>query len=243
MNRILIINADDLGYDPAVTAGMLEAMRRGVVASATFMVNTPFSAEAAEEAKGLRLGLHLNLARGEPISGGLNPAALRDGAFDESLAHLIAPESVADETAAQLDRFESLLGQQPTHLDVHKHLHLNPNVLSGIIVTARARRLPVRSIDAAMRKKLWSEGVATNDHFIGDAGFEAYWTLEKLEAHLAAVQPGITELMCHPGHAPSHVRSGYSAHREVELATFTDEKARALLAASGVSLADWTAVV
>lgn len=36
-NRILIINADDLGYDPAVTRGILEAMRAGLVSSATLM--------------------------------------------------------------------------------------------------------------------------------------------------------------------------------------------------------------
>lgn len=242
MKRILILNADDLGYDPAVTAGMIESMRQGVVTSATFMVNTPFSAEAAKEARGLKLGLHLNLARGEPLSGGFNPHALSEGAFDESRAHLIAPESVANETAAQLDRFETLLGQQPTHLDVHKHLHLHPNILSGIIATARMRRLPVRSIDAQMRARLFSEGVATNDHFIGDAGAQAYWTLEKLESHLAALEPGITELMCHPGHTPTHVRSGYSTQREVELSTFTSSGARALLESSGVVLADWSAI-
>ncbi|HXX29255.1 MAG TPA: ChbG/HpnK family deacetylase, partial [Myxococcaceae bacterium] len=48
--RHLIINADDLGYDPAVDRGLLRAMREGVVSSATLMVNTAFSREAARAA-------------------------------------------------------------------------------------------------------------------------------------------------------------------------------------------------
>jgi len=43
-------------------------------------------------------------------------------------------------------------------------------------------------------------------------------------------------LMCHPGHAPQHVRSSYAAQREIELETFTSEKARELVSKLGVEL-------
>lgn len=239
MPRILIINADDLGYDPAVTRGILSAMQDGVVTSATYMVNTPWSEEAARQAKGLSLGLHLNLARHAPLSPDFPAEQLGpNGALDEAKAAGIPVTVVTAETHAQLERFEALLGQKPTHLDVHKHLHQHANVLEGVMVAAAERRLPVRSITAGMRTLLRAQ-VKTNDHFIGEAGAEAYWTLERLLQWIPQLEDGVTELMCHPGHAPSQVNSGYAAQREVELATFVDPRAREALHQAGVTLADF----
>ncbi|QSQ23123.1 ChbG/HpnK family deacetylase [Pyxidicoccus parkwayensis] len=229
--RSLIINADDLGYDPAVTRGILRAMREGVVSSATFMVNTPFSEAAAREARDLAIGLHLNLARGTPVWSGFPRALLGDdGDFVESRAASLPADVVEAETFAQLMRLQGLLGKPATHVDVHKHLHQHPQVLEGLARAARTAGLPVRSINEDMRRTLKSHGVATNAHFIGDAGAEAYWTLERLEQHLASLPAdGITELMCHPGYRPETLKSGYSAQREVELETFLHPGAHELL--------------
>jgi predicted glycoside hydrolase/deacetylase ChbG (UPF0249 family) len=226
----LIINADDLGYDPAVTRGILRAMREGVVSSATFMVNTPYSEEAARESKGLSIGLHLNLARGAPVWPGFPAEFLENGAFSEARASTLPPEAVEAEAFAQLERLAKLLGRTPTHVDVHKHLHLHPNVLAGLARAARGAGLPVRSLHEPMRRDLRAQGVTTNDHFIGDAGTEAYWTLERFEAEVSSLPTsGVTELMCHPGYTPEAVKSGYAAQREVELATFLDPRAREAL--------------
>jgi len=234
--RALIINADDLGYDPAVTRGILRAMREGVVSSTTFMVNTAFSEAAAREARGLAIGLHLNLARGMPVWSGFPRALLgEDGGFMESRAASLPPDVVEAETFAQLTRLVGLLGQPATHVDVHKHLHRNPGILQGLARAARAAGLPVRSTDADMRRALEAHGVATNAHFIGDADQEAYWTLERFEAHLASLPAdGVIELMCHPGYRPETLKSGYAAQREVELETFLHPRARELLARADV---------
>jgi hypothetical protein len=234
--RALIINADDLGYDPAVTRGILRAMREGVVSSATFMVNTPYSEAAAREAQGLSIGLHLNLARGEPVWPGFPRDFLEGGAFSEARAHTLPAEAVEHEARAQLERLATLLGRPATHVDVHKHLHRHPNVLTGLARAARAAVLPVRSIDEPMRRELEAQGVATNAHFVGDAGAEAYWTLERFEASVATLPAsGVIELMCHPGYPPEAVKSGYAAQREVELATFLHPRAREVLAQAGLT--------
>ena len=236
----LIVNADDLGYDPEVTRGILRAMREGVVGSATLMVNLPGSADAAKAAAGLSIGLHLNLARGAPVGRGVPEALLERGGFVEARAGELSAEGVEAEARAQLERAESLLGRRPTHADVHKHLHRQPAVLEGLCAAAKAYGVPVRAIDTKMRAEIRARGVRTTDHFIGDAGAEAYWTLPQLETELARLADGVTELMCHPGYAPSSVKSGYSAQREVELATFTSPRARELLEAAGVELCDFT---
>jgi len=232
----VIINADDLGYDPGITDGIVASMRNGIVCSTTLLVNTSYSTRAAAQATGVAVGLHLNLARYVPVSPRFPVSFLVDGEFSESLAPSLPAEAVETETLAQLDRASELLHREPTHIDVHKHLHRHPEVLAGVIAAARIRGLPVRSIDPEMRSVLRQNGVASTDHFIGDAGVQPYWTLDRLETALKALPKGVTELMCHPGHAPQHVRSSYAAQREIELETFTSEKARELVSKLGVEL-------
>ncbi|HLL54482.1 MAG TPA: ChbG/HpnK family deacetylase [Myxococcaceae bacterium] len=234
---LLIINADDLGYDPGVTRGILKAMFEGVVSSATFMVNTPFSAHAAEAATGLALGLHLNLARHLPVSRAFPAEHLHHGELHEPFADRLPPEAVEKETLAQLDRMEKLCGRTATHVDVHKHLHRHPNVLKGLLAAAKQRGVPVRAIDAGMRAAIRESGVKTTDHFIGDAGREPYWTLERFREHIERLTPGTTELMCHPGYVPEAVKSGYATQREVELQTFLHPGTRRILERCGVRVA------
>lgn len=233
MNR-LILNADDLGYDPAVTRGIVEAMRRGVVSSTTMIVNSPWSEDAARQAEGLAVGLHLNLVRFEAVSEPgreLTEPPKLDAGF------------VYRETLAQLDRLHALLGSAATHVDVHKHAHLRAEVLAGLARAAKERSLAVRSINPAMRAGLRDYGVRTNDAFLGDAGATAYWTDARWEEQLElAPREGVVELMCHPGYRPSHVSSGYGEQREVELATFVSPAARAALTRRGLALASWAGV-
>ncbi|MER2564618.1 MAG: ChbG/HpnK family deacetylase [Myxococcaceae bacterium] len=232
--RRVILNADDFGYDPAVSRGIEQAMRAGVVSSTTMMVNTPHSEEAATRAKGLSIGLHLNLARWRSIS---RPSH----EFVEAQAHGLDAAFVEAETLAQLDRLQTLVGRPATHIDVHKHLHTVSAVLDGLGRAAKARGLPVRSIDAGMRQQLLALGVRTNDVFIGDAGKAAWWTMEQFAQVVQSLPgEGVVELMCHPGFAPTQVTSGYSAQREVELATFCARESKALLEARGVTFEPWS---
>lgn len=240
--RRLIINADDLGYDPAVDRGLLRAMRDGVVSSATLLVNGPCSAAAAAAATGLAVGLHLNLARWRPVSPAFPASLLLDGALDEARAATLPEEVVARETRAQLLRAQALLGRRPTHLDVHKHLHRHPEVLAGVARVARENGLPVRAVDAPMRASLRAGGVRTTEHFLGEAGREAYWTLARFLQAVEALEPGTSEVMCHPGEPPSHLVSGYSQQRLVELETFTAQEARGALLRAGVELTHFGAL-
>src|SRR6266576_2646393 len=70
--RLLVINADDLGFAPGVNRGILEAHLAGTLSSASMMVNTPAFHAAAElvqrDAPRLGVGLHLNLISGKPLA-------------------------------------------------------------------------------------------------------------------------------------------------------------------------------
>jgi predicted glycoside hydrolase/deacetylase ChbG (UPF0249 family) len=213
-SRRLIVNADDLGYDPEIDRGILEAHATGLVTSATAMVDTPFAAAALAAAPPtLGVGLHLVL----------------DPALDRTAAEA--------EVARQLARFIDLRGGPPTHLDSHKHAHARPEILAAVAGVAAARGLPVRALSPAMRDALRGRGIATADHFLGDADRRPAWDEAALCAALAGLEAGWTELMAHPGYRPAVARTSFGAEREVELRALTGAAARQALRRSGAVLA------
>jgi hypothetical protein len=216
MARLLIVNADDLGYDPEIDRGILEAHARGIVTSATAMVTTPFAPAALRSAPAtLAIGLHLVL---DPTDG---------------------PTDVARKLEEQLDGFAQLAGRPPTHIDGHKHLHATAAALPVVAAIAAARGMPVRALDALTRTALRAASVRTADHFLGDASLRPCWTADRLRAALLALPDGLTELMCHPGYRPSHAKTSFGAERETELAALCDPGARAALVERGIGLINY----
>ncbi len=116
------MNADDLGYTEGVNRGILEAHERGIVTSASLMVDRPAAAHGVELAAGsprLAVGLH----------------AVVDG---------IQPERCDDELERQLARFRELVGSEPTHVDSHHHTHRDRNLLPAFEALADRYALPLR---------------------------------------------------------------------------------------------------
>src|SRR5207245_4475111 len=108
----------------------VEAHQRGIVTSATMMVNYPAAAEAAVLAReNPRLGLGLHVA----LTGG--PSALPPERIPSLLDDRDAlppkpdglrraePAEVLAEARAQLERFQELMGRLPTHFDSPHHSH------------------------------------------------------------------------------------------------------------------------
>jgi predicted glycoside hydrolase/deacetylase ChbG (UPF0249 family) len=214
--RRLVVNADDLGYDPEIDRGILEAHARGLVSSATAMVDTPFAAAALAAApSSLCVGLHVVL----------DPAR---GAGD-----------AAREIRRQLGRFEALRGRPPTHLDSHRHAHARPDLLPAFLEAAAERALPLRSIDPATRRAIRARGIATADHFLGDAALRPCWTVERLAAAIAGLEEGLTELMAHPGYRPARVETSFGVEREEELRALCDPRTARALAGAGAALVSW----
>lgn len=217
--KLLVVNADDLGYDPEIDRGILAAHARGLVSSATAMVDTPFAAAALAAApRTLGVGLH---------------AVLDPGA---------GAERAEAELRRQLARFVALRGEPPTHLDSHKHAHAAPALREVFARVACEAGLPVRAVDAEMRAALRSRGVLTADHFLGDAARRPAWSEERLLAALGALGEGVTELMAHPGYPPSHARTSFGAEREVELRALCAAEPRRVLEGSGARLCNYAEV-
>jgi predicted glycoside hydrolase/deacetylase ChbG (UPF0249 family) len=249
--RILVVNADDFGLTPGVSRGILKAHRDGVVTSTTAVMNLEpqddLDAQAAAESR-LGIGLHVNLTWGAPVSPPGTVPSLVDGEGRfrrdrELAARLASPDEVRRELEAQLGRFARRFGRPPTHLDSHHHVHRQPEVMDAVMDLAVAARVPLRSQDEGFRQGLRRHGVRTPDHFLGDAGTEPYWTVERLLDALAGLPVGVCELMCHPGHYDEALAySRYGRQREVELRSLCDPEVRATVDRLGIALADYGVV-
>jgi len=229
---MLIINADDLGLAPGVTRGILELARSGGATSASLLPNLPGSAAALAAARdaGLDAGVHLNLCLGAPLA---PPEAVpsivgSDGRFLTAAAVTrrlalgrVRTREVAREWSAQIE-YVLAGGTRPSHLDSHCHLHAYPPLYRLTLELARRYGIPgVRRAYAgfvyqtphlfAIRARLrpsrgGDNGLAQPDHFAVLTAMGPWSTSRAFAALLRALPPGVTELVCYPGHVDDELR-------------------------------------
>jgi len=212
--KYLIVNADDLGASPGTTRGILEAHAHGIVTSASLMVNTAWSREAAALARPqsrLSVGLHVDLDTGATGAAAGSRDAIR----------------------RQVDRFMLLMGRAPTHLDSHHNIHRHPALLEDFQAVAREAGLPLRE----------HSPVRYFPNFYGQWSGESHPEHISVESLLGMIAReagiGVTELACHPGYRDPELPSVYGREREVELATLCDPRLPGALARLEVRLASF----
>lgn len=241
----LIVNADDLGRTEGINEGVFDAHRRGIVTSATLMVNYPAARRVAvlsRDSPTLGIGLHVALTGGVPA---LPPDQVRSmvdasGLLPSKPEGLAAadPAEVLAEVRAQLKRFREIMGRDPTHFDSHHHSHRDvPAVFEAILTLAWETGLPVRCANPEMAERLRREGIPAPDHFI-DEFYDQSATLADLVRIVEGLPPGTSELMCHPAVVDEELRStsGYAEPRTRELDALTQTSVRQALQRSGVRL-------
>lgn len=239
----LIVNADDFGLTHGVTCGILNAMDCGIVTSTTMMVNTPGTEEAAQilrERPGLAVGLHINISLGLPLTD--CPSLLRDGRFvkpgvlGEKCGYREA--DLDRELRAQYQRFVSLTGRKPTHIDSHLYAHQKyPEVNRAVCHLAVQEALPVRDAQAGRFPRVY---------FQGNFKVKPGETAEDLKNKLALLleetreQP-VAELMVHPGWMDEWLRdnSSYNIQRTMEHQVLTDPAVKARLEEADVHLVNF----
>lgn len=240
----LIVNADDLGRTHGINTGVFEAHRRGIVTSATAMVNYEAVREAAalsRESPALGIGLHVALTGGRTTLPAASVLTLVDsnGAQPRNTDGLegASPAEIHAEVEAQFARFIEIFGRKPTHLDSHHHAHRRKDVFEAVCAVARREGLPVRNAGGSMGETLRQTGLRTSDSF-ADGFHGPGVSVANLIAIIEALPEGSTELMCHPAHEDAELRasSSYAEVRVVELAALCDSSVRSAIESSGVSL-------
>ena len=274
--RRLIINADDFGLTAGVNRGILEGYENGVVSSTTVMACGQRFQDAAalpERAPRLSVGCHLVFVDGQPI---LRPSQIptlmggNDGRFREKLLTFaclaatgkLAAGQIETEATAQIQKLKSA-GIAVSHLDTHKHTHMFPVVLRGMLRAAencgiRAIRNPfeplvfaslrhwkrqfqlrmLRRFRAGFRAALANAGVATPDGCIGVAATGGV-TLDSFERLIEGLPEGTWEFVSHPGYNDADldkVKTRLRDSREKELAILTSPSVKDLLRREQIEL-------
>lgn len=223
--RQLIVNADDFGRSRAINDGVARGHEQGIVTSASLMVRWPAAPAAAAYARGhhgLSLGLHLDLSEWAVVDGEWR-ASYEVVSSDD-------PASVRAELERQLRAFTALVGRGPTHLDSHQHVHNEEPVRSTVLAAAERLGVPLRGVGGAVRY--------VGDFYGQDGRGTAHpegISRERLIGLIRALQPGITELGCHPASKPE-LESSYARERPMELGVLCDPLVGAVLREQRIAL-------
>jgi predicted glycoside hydrolase/deacetylase ChbG (UPF0249 family) len=216
--KYLIVNGDDFGASRGINRGIMEAHQRGILTSASLLVNRPASNEAAalsRTAPELSVGLHVDLERHRDAPAAASPGRLRA------------------ELREQFARFQALMGRAPTHLDSHHNVHRAPDALPHFLELARTYDLPLRE----------HSPVRYFPSFYGRWGGESH--LEQISVESLArilereIGDGFTELSCHPGYVDPDYPSGYTVEREAELRTLCSRRIIQTLAEQLIQLVNY----
>ena len=146
----LIINADDLGADEGRNEGIFEAIRAGVVTSASILPNGPALEHALQWIRAgsfekASFGVHLNLTEGRPLLDHVKPLTGHDGDFlGKAAAHQLLQEKgngvLEAAVAREADRQITLLlgaGMSLSQIDGHQHIHVFPAVIGPVLDVAK----------------------------------------------------------------------------------------------------------
>lgn len=212
--KYLIVNADDFGASSGINRGILEAHQRGILTSASLLVDAQGAEEAAvlsRSAPNLSVGLHVDIRKEleEPAAGA---------------------ESLTVSLRKQFRRFEQLMGRRPTHIDSHHNVHRDPRALPHFLGLAQEYGMPLREHSRAL---YFSK-------FYGQWGGQTHLQQISVESLVRMLQTEmsdcVTELSCHPGYVEAEYVTGYGLEREAELHTLCDPRVRDALAKGGFQL-------
>src|SRR5688572_28377623 len=153
-SKRLIVNADDYGYYPFVTAGILEGIDEGIITATGMFANSESffrDVRSLRERPHVDVGVHVNLTWGEPVTAVMRRCLRRSGGRFAGKWRTIAllavsgtaRESAHEEIAAQVGRCLDE-GLPVRFLNAHEHLHLLPSI--GKAMQGVAKKLGIRYI-------------------------------------------------------------------------------------------------
>ena len=222
----LIINADDYGYYPCISKGILEAANAGVVTATGILANSPdLSTQLAwlDGVNGLDVGVHLNLTFRQPLTAVIAEKLARwDSSFPSAYAMsallLTGKITLADVRGEWRAQIEACQGKNVRFLNSHEHIHMLPVLFPLVLELARDYDIPhVRltqaewlapfGVSALIRNTLMQTMQAVNQRrlkvntplFLG-LSRSGKLDYDYLATVFAKLKPGQRyELMCHPG--------------------------------------------
>ncbi|WP_198663725.1 carbohydrate deacetylase [Jiangella endophytica] len=260
--RVLIVNCDDLGMHPAVTAGIVDAVENGIAGSASLMVSAPGAADAMRllsDRPWLPFGVHLTIIRDAddsawgPVAARERVPSLLDTATGELFTNTPAGrdrllararlDEVERELRAQLDAVLRE-GLAPTHLDWHCLADGGrADVFELGLALAAEHGLAVRAWLDDGRAAARVQGRPVVDHaFVDSFALDPDDKAATYERLLRDLPAGLSEWAVHPALATPEWRAiepaGWQV-RATDHAFLTSARAREVLAEEGITVIDY----
>ncbi|HKB88487.1 MAG TPA: ChbG/HpnK family deacetylase [Patescibacteria group bacterium] len=223
----VILNGDDFGFSSGVNRGILDSIHKGVLTSTSVMVNRPAASEAKvlSRMKDISVGLHLDLTE-EGIQ-----------RWTKILYILTWPEKkIREEFEKQIDKFQSIVGKLPDHIDSHHHVHWLTGFKKVVLEFSEKNNIPVRCVDATFEMGFYGRSLSKWNDLSGV-------TPERLINVIEKLPPGVHEIMCHPGFVDQGLRktgTTYLSQRENEVKALTSPKVTEFLIKNkNIELINW----
>lgn len=282
MQRYLIVTADDFGLHDSINVAVERANRVGILTAASLMVSAPATRDAVERARrlpNLSVGLHVTVSDGWstlphgdiPLIAGAN--GFMDGGMWQRAVKVFASRTARNqleaEVRAQFAAF-ARTGLVLDHVNVHKHLHLHPTILSILLRVGGefgvcAVRIPaeplwfahhagqlrgatetllLRPWVAQMKHRVRSAGLFHNDRIFGIAA-SGKMDEEHLLAILERLPEGVSEIYSHPAAlATALITPAMRTYRHAEeLSALTSPRVVAAVAALNLVRGGYSSVM
>jgi len=220
---------------------------------------------AMQETPNLGLGVHLVLTSGKPLllAERLPGLTAADGSFlklDQFLARLgeIDASQVKAEWRTQIEKFVATTSKAPTHLDSHHHSsYFTEALFRNMLELAQEYKAGIRLViaqgDEADMTGLPTEVLTPIQEYAPrllrefkpktpDVFYASFYDEDATKAEMLrlieALEPGTSEIMCHPGYADPVLLAGstYARQRESELVVLTDPEVDAAIQRRGIEL-------
>jgi chitin disaccharide deacetylase len=278
MTRRLIMKADDYGRTPGVSTGIRIGYLNGIVTSTSVLMTRPDVdkdlALAQLECPGLELGVHLVTTSGPSLLPPDHIPSLTGGTpgfrglieLTRDLEQIVLNE-VMQEWRVQIQRFISLTGKPPGHLDSHHHFsYFREDFFDGMASLAKQYDCPIRlqiPLPGCTIGGIPENLLANAYHFMPnlvrqydlrcpdyfyDGWYDENATLPELMTILAALPQEITlEIMCHPGCVDADLLnpkdgSIYNHQRQTELDILTDPALKVFLTEQSIELINFNQI-
>lgn len=210
MKRI-IINGDDLGMTAGASLAIARAFSENLITDTTMMANGAYFEEAVILAKengfSDRVGVHLNLTEGKPLTTAIRalPLFVLDGCFRKSYLRDPRPltpleqELIYAELSAQIGRLISA-GLTPTHADSHHYVHTLSYIAPIVAAVCRDHGIDRvrlnRTLETPSHPR--TAGNRVDNAFWTEQGFRTTRDFGRLTDIGETEIPDLCELMAHP---------------------------------------------
>ena len=206
--KYLIVNADDFGYSLSINKGIIKAHVDGIVTATSVMVDSV----GAEEA--MKLSSYPDLAVG---------------------LHFVpnAATEAKTELERQFQKFVSIVGTRPSHIDIHKVRSDDMDLKRDVIEFANSYDIPAR----------YSGKAKFIDSFFGPHANNNV-SIDQLKDAISQATEAYNELMCHVGYSDDYLRahSSYSDMREKELDSICSAEIKHYIEQQGITLTNWSQI-